>query len=64
MLNDVRRAGRVPSAGRGQVEDMYMSARAVGVEAPDGVRLGRYLPLSIGVTASADGVVVLASFEG
>jgi len=33
------------------VEGMCMSAQAVGFEAPDGVRLGRYLPLSIGVTA-------------
>ena len=30
---------------------MCMSAQAVGDESPDGVRLGRFLPLSIGVTA-------------
>jgi HD-GYP domain-containing protein (c-di-GMP phosphodiesterase class II) len=36
-----------------------MSAQAVGGEAPDGVRLGRYLPLSIGVTAIVTAVPLL-----
>ena len=38
---------------------MYMSARAVGARAPDGVRLGRYLPLSIGVTAVVTAVPLI-----
>jgi putative nucleotidyltransferase with HDIG domain len=38
---------------------MYMPAQAVGVEARDGVRLGRFLPLSIGVTAVVTAVPLL-----
>jgi len=38
---------------------MCMSARAVGADAPDGVRLGRYLPLSIGVTAVVTAVPLI-----
>jgi len=38
---------------------MCMSAQVVGAEAPDGVRLGRYLPLSIGVTAVVTAVPLI-----
>ena len=38
---------------------MYMSAQAVGAQVPDGVRLGRYLPLSIGVTAVVTAVPLI-----
>jgi HD-GYP domain-containing protein (c-di-GMP phosphodiesterase class II) len=38
---------------------MYMSAQVVGAEAPDGARLGRYLPLSIGVTAVVTAVPLI-----
>jgi len=38
---------------------MYMSAQAVGARPPDGVRLGRYLPLSIGVTAVVTAVPLI-----
>src|SRR4051794_8166937 len=31
---------------------MCMSAQAAGKEAPDGLQLGRYLPLSLAVTAA------------
>ncbi|MEA2376414.1 MAG: hypothetical protein QOD13_321, partial [Thermoleophilaceae bacterium] len=37
-----------------------MTSRAVGVPAPDGVRLGRYLPLSVGVTLSVTVLPLLA----
>jgi HD-GYP domain-containing protein (c-di-GMP phosphodiesterase class II) len=47
------------SAPRELVEDMRMSAQAVGVEGSDGVRLGRFLPLSIGVTAVVTAVPLL-----
>jgi HD-GYP domain-containing protein (c-di-GMP phosphodiesterase class II) len=38
---------------------MYMSAQVVGAQAPDGVRLGRHLPLSIGVTAVVTAVPLI-----
>ena len=38
---------------------MYMSAQVVGAQAPDGVRLGRYLPLSIGVTTVVTAVPLI-----
>ena len=44
---------------RALVEDMYMSAQAAGAEVPAGVRLGRYLPLSIGVTAVVTAVPLI-----
>ena len=51
---------RVFSPRWGLVEYMCMSAQAAGVGVPDGVRLGRYLPLSIGVTAVVTAVPLLA----
>jgi putative nucleotidyltransferase with HDIG domain len=39
---------------------MCMTSRAAGVPAPDGVRLGRYLPLSVGVTLSVTVLPLLA----